>query len=241
VDETKLPLTSHLAELRARIAWSLLAWSAGTAASWAFREQIFGFLLRPATQALRPGGGMLQAIAPTEIFFTYLKCAALSGFVLALPVIFWQLWAFVAPGLYPSEKRAALPFVVVSSVLFIGGASFGYAFVFPLIYKFFASFSSGFVQSAWTMREVFALTSRLLLAFGAGFELPVVIFFLVAGGVVEARTLLSGLKYGVLAAFVLGALLTPPDVVSQVLLAGPLTVLYLVGIGAGYLFSLRRR
>jgi len=241
VDDTPLPLTAHLAELRSRLLRIAVTWALGAAAAWTYRDTIFGFLLAPATAALGPDGGSLQAIAPTEIFFTYLKSALLAGFVFALPVIFWQAWAFVAPGLYPSEKRVALPFVVVSTLLFAGGGAFGYFFVFPLIFRFFAGFSSEFVESAWTMREVFALTTRLLLAFGSGFELPVVVFFLSVSGILEPRQLLSGLKYAVLVSFVLAAVLTPPDVVSQVLLAVPLIVLYLLGIGVAYLFTPSRR
>jgi sec-independent protein translocase protein TatC len=240
VDDTRQPLTTHLAELRSRLFRILIAWAAGAIASWEWREEIFGFLLRPAVRALGPNGA-LQAIAPGEIFMTYLKCSALAGFVLALPVIFWQVWAFVAPGLYPSEKKTALPFVLVSTVLFAGGAAFGYTFVFPAVYLFFAGFSSEFVEAAWTMHEVFGMTTRLFLAFGVGFELPVVMFFVAASGLVEPRRLLSGMKYGVLICFVIGAVLTPPDVVSQVMLAVPLTVLYAIGVGAGWLASPRRR
>jgi sec-independent protein translocase protein TatC len=242
LDETKLPLTTHLAELRTRLFWIVGAWAAAAVASWEFRDAIFGYLLRPATAALGEGGAPLQAIAPTEILFTHLKCALLAGFFLSLPVTFWQTWAFVAPGLYPSEKRATVPFVLVSTLLFLGGAAFGHTFVFPLVYRFFASFGSDYVQAAWTMREVFGLNVQLLLAFGVGFELPVVVYFLAATGLAEPRTLLRGTKYGVLVSFVVGAVLTPsPDVVSQLLLAGPLSVLYLVGVGAGYLFAPRRR
>jgi len=224
-----------------RLFWILGAWALASFASWEFRDPIFGYLLRPATAALGPEGAPLQAIAPTEIFFTHMKCALLAGFFFTLPVTFWHVWNFVAPGLYPSEKRMTLPFVLISTVLFISGALFGLTFVFPLIYKFFASFSSDYVQAAWTMHEVFALNVQLLLAFGAGFEIPVVVYFLAATGIVEPRTLLRGTKYGVLAAFVAAAVLTPtPDVVTQLLLAGPLCVLYLVGVAAGYLFAPRR-
>jgi len=241
LDETRLPLTAHLAELRSRLFWILGAWAVASFASWEFRDAIFGYLLRPATAALGPGGAPLQAIAPTEIFFTHLKCALLAGFVFTLPVTFWHVWSFVAPGLYPSEKRLTLPFVVVSTALFVAGGLFGHTYVFPLIYQFFASFSSAYVQAAWTMREVFALNVQLLLAFGVGFEIPVVVYFLAATGIVAPRTLLRGTKYGVLASFVLAAVLTPtPDVVTQLLLAGPLSALYLVGVGAGYLFAPRR-
>jgi sec-independent protein translocase protein TatC len=241
VDETRLPLTDHLAELRTRIIRIGIAWIIGSALAWRFSEEIFGLLLEPAVAALAPGGGKLQAIAPTEIFFTYLKCAVLAGFLLALPVIFWQIWAFVAPGLYDTEKRAIVPFVFVSTLLFAGGAAFGHSMVFPLMFDFFTDFDSDFVQSAWTMREVFALTTRLFLAFGIAFELPVLVFFLSLAGIVDAPTLLRGTPYAVLGMFVLAAILTPPDWVSQVFLAGPMVVLYLLGVGVAWLVSPRRK
>ncbi len=237
--DTAIPLTAHLAELRGRITRWLVVWALCSAVSWYWRDAIFGALLAPATDALGAGGA-LQAIAPTEIFFTFLKCALLAGFVLALPVFFWQLWAFIAPGLYPSEKKVAAPFVLISTLLFAAGGGFGYVVVFPIIYDFLASFESDFVQSAWTMREVFALTTRLLLAFGIGFELPVLVFFLALSGAVRPTRLLAGTKYAVLAAFVFSALLTPPDPLSQVLLAAPLVVLYLLGVGVAWLVTRRR-
>lgn len=241
MDETRLPLTDHLTELRNRIFRVLIAWVAGSAAAWSFSEEIFSLLLAPAVAALGDGQGTLQAIAPTEIFFTYLKCALLAGFVLALPVIFWQIWAFVSPGLYEKERHAIVPFVVASTLLFVGGASFGYYQVFPLMFSFFTSFDSDFVQSAWTMREVFALTTRLFLAFGVAFELPVAVFFLSLAGIVDAPTLLRGTPYAVLGVFVFAALLTPPDWVSQIFLGVPMVGLYLIGVGVAYIFSGTRR
>jgi len=237
VDDAPLPITEHLAELRSRLFKTLGAWALGGALSWAWAEQIFAYLLEPAVEALGPERGKLQAIAPTEIFFTYLKCAVLAGFVLALPVIFWQAWAFISPGLYQSERRAAIPFVVVSTLLFAGGALFGYSQVFPIMFSFLTSFDSEFVVSAWTMREVFALTTRLFLAFGIAFELPVVVFFLSVSGIVDARTLLRGTPYAVLGVFVTAAILTPPDWVSQIFLALPMIALYLVGVGVAWVFG----
>jgi len=241
VGDAQMPLTAHLAELRSRIFKILISWAVGFAICWNFSELIFEWLLLPATEALSPDGGTLQAIAPTEIFFTYLKCSLLAGFALALPVVFWQIWAFVSPGLYSKEKKVAIPFVTTSTALFAAGASFGYFMVFPLVFRFFASFSSDFVESAWTMREVFSLTTRLFIAFGVGFELPVVVFFLSVSGIVEPRQFISGLKYAVLLAFVFAAILTPPDVVSQVLLAGPLVVLYLIGVAVAFIFTRGRK
>jgi len=212
-------------------------WFVAAVASFSWAEQIFGFLLEPAINALGPDGGTLQSIAPTEIFFTYLKCALLAGFVFALPVIFWQLWAFVAPGLYPGEKKAIVPFVMSSTLLFVGGSIFGYTVVFPIVFEFFSSFSNEFVVSAWTMAEVFSLTTRLFLAFGIAFEMPLFVFFLAITGIVSAKQLFKGTPYAVLLVFVAAALLTPPDVISQVLLAGPMIALYLLGVGVAYVFG----
>jgi len=158
-----------------------------------------------------------------------------------LPVVFWHLWRFVAPGLYPSEKKAVVPFVVASTLLFAGGAIFGYSLVFPVIFGFFTSFDSSFATSAWTMKEVFSLTTRLFLAFGVAFELPIAVFFLAVTGIVSARQLLAGTPYAVLAMFVLGAMLTPPDFVSQVLLALPMIVLYLLGVAVAWVFGADRK
>ena len=241
MDNERLPLTQHLAELRTRIMRILVVWIVCALIAWNYSELIFGYLLAPAVAALSEGERTLQAIAPTEIFFTYLKCAALAGFVIALPVIFWQIWAFVAPGLYASEKKAIVPFVVASSLLFGGGAVFGYVMVFPLMFDFFTQFDSDFVESAWTMREVFNLTTRLFLAFGIAFELPVLVFFLSITGIVDPHTLLRKTPYAVLSVFVAAAILTPPDWVSQVFLAIPMIVLYLVGVGVAYAFGGSKR
>ena len=241
MDDRPLPITDHLTELRRRLAWIVGAIVIGAIVSFNFAEQIFGFLLAPATEALGAKNSQLQAIAPTEIFFTYLKCAALAGFVLSLPVVFWQIWAFVAPGLYSSERSAIVPFVLVSSLLFGGGAIFGYTMVFPLMFDFFSQFDNEFVESAWTMREVFNLTTRLFLAFGIAFELPVLVFFLSISGIVDAKTLLKGTPYAILGVFVAAAILTPPDWVSQIFLAIPMIGLYLLGVGVAFVFGGSRK
>jgi sec-independent protein translocase protein TatC len=238
VDNRALPLTDHLAELRSRLVKIVIAVTVGFAISWSFREVIFAVLLRPALTAL-PEGTRLQALAPTEIFFTYLKGALLAGFVLSLPFVLWQVWAFISPGLYATERRFAIPFVLASTGLFLAGATFGYSVVFPLMFDFLSRFESDFVAAAWTMREVFALTTRLFLAFGVAFELPVLVFFLSLSGIVDAPRLLRGFPYAVLLCFVLGAALTPPDWVSQIFLALPMCILYLVGVGVAHLFAPR--
>jgi sec-independent protein translocase protein TatC len=241
MDETRLPLTVHLGELRTRIIRILLAWLFGSIAAWTFSDEIFALLLAPAVHALG-GGHALQAIAPSEIFFTYVKCALLAGFMLALPVIFWQIWAFVAPGLYANEKNAILPFVIVSSALFAGGAVFGYTQVFPVMFSFFTSYDNEMVQSAWTMNEVFKLTTHMFLAFGVAFELPVFVFFLSLAGIVDAPALWRGTPYAILAIFIVAAIITPsPDFVSQMLLGVPMVFLYLIGVGVAYSFGSSRR
>lgn len=240
VADVELPITDHLTELRSRLAWMVGTWFLCAAASYAWAEEIFAFLLAPAIASLGSESS-LQSIAPTEIFFTYIKCALLAGFIFSLPMFFWQVWAFVAPGLYEGEKRFVLPFVVCSTALFSGGSVFGYSIVFPIIFDFFSGFSNEFVVSAWTMKEVFSLTTRLFLAFGVAFELPLLVFFLAMAGIVTAKQMLSFTPYMVLVVFILAALLTPPDVVSQFFLAIPMLVLYLLGVAAAFLVGRQKK
>ncbi|MEE3327914.1 MAG: twin-arginine translocase subunit TatC [Myxococcota bacterium] len=236
------PITDHLAELRRRIFRILLAITVLSIVSFTYAEQIFLFLVEPVVQSAEGTGTTLQAISPTETFFTYLKCALLAGFVLSLPVTFWQVWAFIAPGLYESERRAVVPFVFISSLLFVSGAVFGYTQVFPLVFDFLSGFDdSPLIQQQWTMSAVFSTTSRLFLAFGTAFELPVVVFFLAITGLVSTRKLISGTPYALLAIFVVAAILTPPDPMSQVLLALPMFILYILGVGVSWIFDPARR
>lgn len=240
MDDTRLPLTEHLAELRTRIVRALLFWAAGAGVAWWAREEIFRELLRPAVEALSSHGGSLQAIAPGEIFFTYLKGAVLGGFVLALPAILWQVWAFIAPGLYAGEKKLAIPFVITSTLLFTGGALFGHQLVFPLMFAFLGGFESEFVKAAWTMREVWSMTTNLFLAFGIAFQLPVLVFFLASAGILTVKQLMHYLPHAVLINFIVAAVLTPADWVSQVMLAVPMCLLYLIGVGVAYAFGGKR-
>lgn len=237
MDERALPITEHLTELRRRIGIALAAIVIGAILAYTYSEQIFAFLLSPATEALAAKGSRLQAIAPTEIFIAYIKCALLAGFVGTLPVSFWQLWAFVSPGLYDSEKRAIFPFVIASTILFVSGALFGHTFVFPVMFQFLNSWDNEWVVSAWTLKEVFGLTTQMILAFGVIFELPIFVLFLSLSGIVTARQLFSGTRYAIVASFVVGAILTPPDVVSQVLMSVPMVVLYLLGVAVAWIFE----
>jgi len=242
VPDEPAPITEHLAELRKRIFWVLACLLFFTAIAFGFAEEIFLFLLEPVVAVMEERGSRLQAISPTETFFTYLKAALLAGFMASLPVTFWHLWAFVSPGLYAQERRAVIPFVLASTLLFAGGAIFGYTQVFPIVFEFLSGFdTSGLIEQSWTMSLAFSTTARLFLAFGVAFELPVLIFFLAITGIVSARKLWTGTPYAVLGIFVAAAVLTPPDFVSQVFLAIPMLVLYLLGVGAAWVFEPKRR
>lgn len=234
----ELSITGHLAELRRRLIICACAWLLAFALCYSFAEQLFQFIARPVRDAL-PQGSSLVFIEATEPFFTYLKISAFSGLLLALPVIFWQLWQFVAPGLYGNEKRIAVPFVLASCVCFAAGTWFGFLYVFPLMFSFLVRFGTvgGDIQAMLSMGSYLSLSSKMLLAFGLVFELPIVIFFLARMGIVDHHWLARHRKYAILVAFVVGAILTPPDVVSQVSLALPFMLLYEVGIIVARLFG----
>ncbi|MEZ4601253.1 MAG: twin-arginine translocase subunit TatC [Syntrophotaleaceae bacterium] len=234
----ELPVTSHLEELRRRLIICVCAWLVAFLACYGFAEQLFQFVAQPV-RAVLPEGSSLVFINATEPFFTYLKIAAFAGLLLSLPVILWQAWAFVAPGLYGHEKRLALPFVLSSCACFATGTWFGFLYVFPLIFRFLIGFGTGTgdIDAMLSMAEYLSLSSKLLLAFGAIFELPIVIFFLARLGIVDHHWLAKNRKYAILVAFVVGAILTPPDVISQLALAIPFIVLYEVGIIVARLFG----
>ena len=164
------------------------------------------------------------------MFFAYIKVAFIAGIMAASPLIFYQLWMFIAPGLYRKEKKMAIPFVVSSTILFVGGALFGYFVVFPFGFKFFIGFSNEYVKALPSVKQYFSFSMKLLFAFGAVFELPVIIFFLSKMGIVTPQFLRQKRKYAILLTFALAAILTPPDVITQCMMAGPLIVLYEIGI-----------
>lgn len=241
MDDTPRPLLEHLEELRKRLFWVFGAWAAAALLCAAFVDQVFLLLTRPAVQVLRPHNYTLVALAPAEVFFTYLKTCLLVGFALSLPVTLYEAWAFVAPGLYPNEKRFAGPFVISTTLLFACGCAFGYFVAFPTMFEYFLSLESDAIRTMWSVATVFSFVSQLYLAFGVAFQLPVIIFFLVTAHVVKPETFASGRRYAVVAMFVIGAILTPsPDAVSQIILSVPLVLLYEAGLLAGRI-ALRRR
>ena len=241
MSDDRMPLTSHLEELRRKLIISGVAWLVAFLACYAFAEPLFDLIATPVRAAL-PQGASLVFITATEPFFTYLKIGALAGLLVAMPVIFWQIWSFIAPGLYQHEKHYIIPFVLVSTLCFATGAFFGYRFVFPMAFKVLIEFGtgSGDLSAMLSMGSYLSLSSKLLLAFGLVFELPVVIFFLARMGIVDHKMLARNRKFALLAAFLTGAMLTPPDVFSQTALALPFIILYEVGIIVARLFGKRQ-
>ncbi|MDA8137071.1 MAG: twin-arginine translocase subunit TatC [Desulfobacteraceae bacterium] len=232
----KMPFTSHLEELRSRLVKSAIAVGICFLVCYYFVEKIFDVLTLPLMRVMEPGNHLIYTNLP-EAFFTYLKAAFIASLILASPVILYQFWMFVAPGLYDREKRLALPIVLLSSFFFIGGALFGYFIVFPFGFKFFLGFASDIIQPMPSMKEYLNFSSKLLLAFGLIFELPLVLTFLTRLGIVSVDTLKRFRKYAILLSFVVAAILTPPDVMTQIMMAIPLVILYEVSIVGARLFG----
>ena len=227
--DQKMPLTTHLEELRKRLIASLVALAVGFGIAYGFKERLFFFLSRPLEQYL-PEGSTLQYIGIPEAFLTYLKISLFGGLVLAMPVILYEVWRFVAPGLYEREKRYVIPFVVFSMAFFLAGASFCYYIVFPFVFRFFMSFSGGPIVAMPAIRQYLSFATRLLVAFGLVFEMPIFFFFLGRMGLVSYKSLARQRRIAVVLVFVGAAVLTPPDVVSQLMLAGPLMILFEMSI-----------
>ncbi|VVS93110.1 twin-arginine translocase subunit TatC [Desulfoluna spongiiphila] len=237
-EEDKLPFTDHLEELRTRLIRCFIAIAIGAAAAYAFKEVIFNLLTRPLIEVLPEGDAIIFTGLP-EAFFTYLKVSLLAGLLLASPVIIFEIWMFIAPGLYKREKWVMGPAVLLSVLFFTGGALFGYYFVFPFGFKFFLGFASESLRALPTMKEYLSFASKLLMAFGLAFELPIFITILAVLGLVTPAFLRKNRKYAVVFFFIFGAILTPPDVVTQILLATPMILLYELSIFGAMAFGRR--
>jgi sec-independent protein translocase protein TatC len=238
--EARMSFLEHLDELRTRLTVSAIALLVGFLIAFAFSSYVFAFIMKPLQAALPPGGKLIYT-EPAEAFLLYLKISALAGAIIAAPVVIWQLWLFIAPGLYANEKRYAIPFVLLSSVFFVAGALFSHYLVFPFAWRFFAGFSSDYVEFMPSIAPTFSMYAKMMLAMGAVFQMPTLVFFLARMGVVTARLLLRQTKYAILVIFIVAAIITPgPDVVSQVLVAGPMVLLYAVSILIAWLFGRSR-
>ncbi len=236
-----MALTEHLAELRSRLIISVIAVGAGFFAAYYYSDKLYWLLARPLTESLPPGQDFLVFTGLVEPFFIYLKVGLLGGMILASPVVIYELWAFVAPALYREERRWFVFTVLFSIVLFAGGTLFAFEVVFPFGFKYLLSYSAPGLKPFLSMGEYFSMATRLLLAFGLIFQLPLAMLVISRLGVVTARQMASWWRYAIVAIVIAAAILTPtPDVFNQFLMAGPLIILYGVGIGAAALFGKKK-
>ena len=234
IDDSKAPLLDHLIELRSRLLKCVYALFISGAVCFYFSEQLFAILVHPLKEAFGDAGGRLVYTKLYEAFFVQVKIAVFGAFCLSFPIIANQLWAFVAPGLYAKEKKALLPFILATPFLFALGASLAYFVVMPTAFHFFLGFqgtSSGLAVEALPSADAYlGLVMQFILAFGICFLMPVLLMLLNRAGFVTRAQLISMRRYMIVAAFILAAVLTPPDVVSQLMLAIPLLLLYEITI-----------
>ena len=234
LDDSKAPLIEHLIELRQRLLWSVAALAVAFGVSMFFADEIFGILVQPLTDAFPAGEGRLIYTKLYEAFFVEIKVALFAAFFIAFPIISNQLWAFVAPGLYANEKKAFLPFLLATPLLFMAGAALAYFIVMPTAFRFFLGFEGtvgGLQQEALpAMGDYLSLVMQFILAFGVCFQLPVLLLLLNRAGIVSREQLKGMRRYMIVGAFALAAILTPPDVVSQLMLGIPLILLYEISL-----------
>jgi sec-independent protein translocase protein TatC len=236
-----MPLLAHLEELRKRIICSVVAVLAGFLSCWSFADRIFGLMQQPIIQALRHhrlGGGLVY-LNPTEPFNLYLDVAFVAGLFAASPVVFYQLWRFIAPGLYREEKRYALPFLLSTVGLFIAGGLFGYKMVYPASLDFLIGYGQRF-QPMITIGEYTKLFVTITIGLGLIFEMPILVFFLALMRVITARWMWRNLRYSILAIFIIAAIVTPTaDILNMCLFAAPMVALYAISMGVAWLVNSR--
>jgi sec-independent protein translocase protein TatC len=230
IDETQAPLLDHLIELRTRLLRCILALGVAFAVCLYFADDIFGFLVEPLTAAFPPGQGRLVYTKLYEAFFVEVKVALFAAFFVSFPIIANQLWAFVAPGLYAKEKKAFLPFLIATPVLFTSGAALAYFVVMPTAFRWFLGFSGtrgGLrLEALPGTGDYLSLVMQFILAFGISFLMPVLLLLLNRAGIVSFRTLLSVQRYVIVVITVIAAVITPPDVISQLMLLIPMLLLF---------------
>jgi sec-independent protein translocase protein TatC len=236
----RMSFLEHLDEFRKRLIKTLIAIAVGIGIAFLFIEQIYGFIMRPLQQMLPPGGRLIYT-EPTEAFVLYLKIAMLAGIVIAAPAIMLQVWLFVAPALYSNEKKLAIPFVVLTTLGFVGGAAFSHYIVFRTMWIYLASFSNDYMTFMPKIESVFSLYVKMMLAMGLVFQMPSLVFFLARMGVLTARFMIKNFKYAILISFIVAAVITPSgDPLNQSLIAGPMIGLYLISIAIAWMFGKRR-
>ena len=236
-EDYQMGLFDHLRELRKRLLISILSVAIGAGVAYTYSAEIFDFLCGPYAKAFP--NIPLMGTSPAEAFILKLKVAVFAGAVLVAPILFHQLWLFVAPAMYENEKRYVIPFVFLSTVLFAVGSLFSYYGVLPFSFEFFhEQYRSIHLNPNIKIGECLSLTITLLIGFGSVFEMPLLAFFLTRIGVIDYKILIRYLRHATVVIFVLAAVLTPPDVLTQLLMAGPLMVLYLISIGISWLARL---
>jgi len=235
-------LTGHLRELRKRLIVSIAALVIGFAISYFFSDRLYSILTSPLLPAMPKGSEFVAFTGVVEPFFVYIKVGFLGGAALASPVILYEIWAFVAPGLYRAEKRWFLLTVILSSALFICGLLFAFFVVFPFAFKFLLGYSGPRLKPFISMNSYFSLVTRLLIAFGVVYQLPLAMLVLARMGLVTAARFLSWWRYAVIAIVIVAAVLTPtPDAFNQMLMAGPLLILYFLGIILARIFGKKKQ
>src|SRR5579863_7122200 len=237
-----MPLLAHLEELRKRIILSVLGVLVGFISCWSFADRIFGLMQEPIVQALRRhglGGGLVY-LNPTEPFNLYLEVAFVAGLFVASPFVFYQLWLFIAPGLYRTEKRYVLPFLLSTVGLFIAGGLFGYKMVYPASLDFLIGYGERF-QPMITIGEYTKLFATIIISLGLMFEMPILVLFLALMRVITVKWMWRNLRYSVLVIFIVAAIITPtPDILNMCLFAAPMLALYVVSMGVAWLAGARR-
>jgi len=240
LEEGRMTLWEHLEELRKRLIISIVAIFAGFVVCWIYRDAILAFVQAPFIQYVSPGD-KLAYISLTEPFIFYMKLAFFASLVFTSPIVFWQLWLFIAPGLYPKERRYALPFIFFATFFFLSGCAFCYYFVFPFACRYFLEVGSQFKQQV-RVDDYFSLFSHLMLGIGLIFETPILAFFLGRFGILTHRWMLSKFKFAILGSFIVSAIITPtPDMVNQTILAIPMIALYGVSILIVWAFGKKRK
>ena len=236
MDEKKLPLTAHLQELRKRLILSFVAIGIGFGACYALSKPLFDILAAPLMQVM-PVGGSLIFTSVAEAFFTYMKVGFIGGLILASPFVLYQIWAFVAPGLYRHEKKYVIPFILLGSLFFALGICFAYYVALPMGYRFLLGYATDFIKPLPSIKEYLSFSIKFLLAFGLVFEFPVVLLLFARIGIIDAKAMAKRRRYAILLIFVFAAVVTPPDLISQVLMALPLIALYELSILLAKLFG----